>query len=129
MNLGEWARTHRRSLLFLVALIAFAGVFSGMRLPATLFPAVDFPRVLVSIEAGDQPAEQMEVQITRIVEQAIRQVPGVRNVRSTTSRGSAEVSVNFDWGLDMASETLQVSSALSQILPQLPSSTQLNVRR
>ena len=71
----------------------------------------------------------MEMQVTRPVEEALRRVPGVNDVRSTTNRGSAEVSINFNWGLDMASATLQVSSAISQILPQLPLSTQLNVQR
>ena len=55
----------------------------------------------------------------------MRRVPGVRDVRSTTSRGSADVSVNFDWGTDMAAATSQVNGAISQILPGLPPGTQL----
>jgi CzcA family heavy metal efflux pump len=129
MSFNQWALAHRSAILFLFGLLACAGIIAALQLPVSLFPTVDFPRVVVSLDAGDQPAPQMEMLVTRPVEEAVRRVPGVTDVRSTTSRGSAEVSINFNWGLDMASETLQVSSAISQILPQLPSGTQLNVRR
>src|SRR5258706_1781307 len=129
MSFNQWALAHRSAILFLFGVLACAGMITALQLPVSLFPTVDFPRVVVSLDAGDQPAQQMEMLVTRPVEEAVRRVAGVNNVRSTTSRGSAEVSINFDWGLDMAGETLQVGSALSQILPQLPSSTQLNVRR
>ena len=129
MSFSQWAQNHRRSILFLFAMLAVGGIIAALQLPVSLFPNVDFPRVLVSLDTGDQPAQQMEMQVTRPVEEAVRRVPGVQDVRSTTSRGSAEVSINFGWGTDMASAALQVNSAISQILPQLPNGTQLNVRR
>ncbi len=129
MTFSAWTARHRRSLLFFFAVLASVGVAATMRLPSSLFPTVDFPRVVVSIEAGDQPPEQMEVQVTRPIEQAIRRVPGVVTVRSTTSRGSGEVSVNFAWGSDMASATLQVNAAAAQVMPLLPPGTLLRTRR
>lgn len=129
MSFSQWAQNHRRSILFLFAMLAAGGIAAALQLPVSLFPNVDFPRVLVSLDAGDRPAQQMEMQVTRPVEEAVRRVPGVQDVRSTTSRGSAEVSINFNWGTDMASAALQVGSAISQVLPQLPSGTKLNVRR
>jgi CzcA family heavy metal efflux pump len=129
MTLGGWTQSHRRSILFLLAMVALAGIVAALKLPVSLFPAVDFPRVVVSIDAGDQPAEQMEMLVTRPVEEAVRRVPGVRNVRSTTSRGSADVSINFDWGLDMAGSALQVNAAIAQIQRDLPPATQVTTRR
>lgn len=129
MNFGPWAQAHRRSILFLFLMLALGGMMAALQLPVSLFPRVDFPRVLVSMEAGDQPARQMEMQVTRPVEEAVRGVPGVRGLRSTTSRGSAEVSVNFDWGTNMANAALQVNAAIVQILPQLPAGTRLGVKR
>ena len=64
-------------LIGVVVVLAAVGAFATFGLPASLFPAVDFPRVVVSLDAGDQPAEQMEVLVTRPIEQAIRRVPGV----------------------------------------------------
>jgi len=129
MTFSAWAEQHRRSLLFLLAVAALVGAVVTFSLPSSLFPTVDFPRVVVSLDAGDRPAEQMEAMVTRPMEQAIRKVPGVSGIRSTTSRGSAEISVSFDWGTDMASATLQVNAATAQIVPQLPAGTQVGTRR
>ena len=126
---GAWIARHRRSLLLLIAVAVLTGAVAALRLPSALFPAVDFPRVAVEVDAGDQPAEQMEALVTRPLEQAIRRVPGVANLRSTTSRGAAEISVSFAWGTDMASATLQVDAATAQALAQLPAGTQLRTRR
>src|ERR1700674_5834426 len=124
-----WVQAHRRSILFLMAMLAGAGAFAALRLPVSLFPTANFPRVVVSLDAGDRPAQQMEMQVTRPVENAVRRVPGVVNVRSTTSRGAADVSINFNWGIDMASATLQVNAAIAQIVSQLPAGTQVLTRR
>ncbi len=129
MRMAGWMESHRRSILFFLAMLVAGGIFAGYRLPVSLFPSVDFPRVVLTLDAGDRPAEQMIMQVTVPVEEAIRRVPGVRNVRSTTSRGTADVSVNFDWGADMIASTLEVNAAVSQIMPLLPAGTRLETRR
>jgi CzcA family heavy metal efflux pump len=127
--LSRWTGAHRRSILFLLAMLALAGLAAAFRLPVSLFPAIDFPRVVVALDAGDQPAEQMEMLVTRPVEEAVRRVPGVRGVRSTSSRGAAEISINFDWGRDMTAATLQVDAAIAQVSAQLPPGAQAATRR
>ena len=129
MNLTQWMQGHRRSILFLLVLLAIAGTRLAFQLPVTLFPTVDFPRVVVSLDAGDRPADLMMLAVTQPVEEAVRRVPGVRDVRSTTSRGSASVSISFDWGIDMGLATSQINQAISQILPNLPAATKLTTRR
>jgi len=129
MNFGQWMQKHRRSLLFVIALLAVAGALTAFRLPTSLFPNVAFPRAVVSLNAGDRPAEQMATLVTLPVEEALRRVPNVRDVQSKTSRGSAEISINFDWGTDMAQATLQAQSAISEILAMLPQGTSMQVRR
>ncbi|MCB0719181.1 MAG: efflux RND transporter permease subunit, partial [Bacteroidetes bacterium] len=129
MSWSHWIRTHKRSLLFLVGVLIVGGLATGLRMPVALFPTVEFPRVVVNIESGDQPAERMAFEVTYPIENAVRAVNGVRSVRSTTSRGSADVSVNFNWGEDMVSAKLQVEAALAQALPDLPQGTRFTVRR
>ncbi len=129
MNIAERAYKHRRSVLFLLAVFSLGGLISSLNLPASLFPLVTFPRVVISLDAGDRPAERMVVEVTQPVEEAIRSVPGVKSLRSTTSRGSAELSINFGWGQDMVAATLQTESALNLIRSTLPSETQFDVRR
>src|SRR5215471_9133675 len=129
MNLAQWAAQHRRSIIFLMLVAAIAGAFGAIGLPVALFPEVNFPRIAITIDAGDQPAEQMVIQVTRPVEQAIKSVPGLLELRSTTSRGTAELSLNFDWGVDMAVATLQVQAEISRILPTLPMGSTFDIRR
>ncbi len=124
-----WTQAHRRSILFLVFILALSGAVIAFKLPVALFPNVDFPRVVVSLDAGDRAAELMELQVTRPVEEAVRAVPDVKSVRSTSSRGSAEISINFGWGTNMLSAMLQVESAVSRVLPQLPAGTVFRVKR
>jgi CzcA family heavy metal efflux pump len=129
VSVPEWIQAHRRSLLFLMAILALGGLVSSFGLPVSLFPQVNFPRIEVSLDAGDRPAERMAVEVTYPVEEAIRAVPGVRHIRSITSRGSADLSVFFEWGLDMVAAKLQVESAINQVRTKLPPGTSVLVRR
>lgn len=129
MKFTGWMQAHRHSILFLVAALVVGGLASSFKLPVALFPHVDFPRVVVSLDAGERPAERMAFEVSRPVEEAVRAVPGVRIVRSTTSRGSADIFIDFDWGEDMVAATLQVESAINQVLSDLPKGTTFNVRR
>jgi len=129
MSFSAWAHSHARSILFLLGALAIAGAVASFSLPVALFPQVSFPRVRVTLDAGDRPAERMTVEVTTPVEEAVRAIPGVRGVRSTTSRGSAEISINFNWGEDMISAMLQCQSQVNKILPSLPAGTSFEVER
>jgi multidrug efflux pump subunit AcrB len=126
MNFGY---RHSRFLLSLFAVLAVAGAACSLWLPVALFPQLSFPRIRIDLEAGDRPAERMAIEVTTPVEESVRSIPGVRTLRSTTSRGSAEIFVNFDWGEDMIAALLQVESQINKILPTLPSGTAFNVIR
>lgn len=125
----SWLFAHRRSLIFLLAIIGLAGGILALRMPVSLFPTIDFPRVVVSIEAGDRPVDRMVIEVTRPIEQALREVPGVTKIRSTSSRGSAEVSITFGWRDDMVAAMLQTDALLARTLPDLPPGIVYRVRR
>ncbi len=127
-GLAAWLQRHRRSLLFLMGVLAAGGVIAALNMPVSLFPAIQFPRVRVSIDAGDRPASQMTVEVTRPAEQALRGVPNVQAIESTSSRGSTDIDLRFGWGTDIIQSALQVEAALNQALPQLPAGTRFNVR-
>ncbi len=129
MTFTNWMQAHRRSLLFLMAVLIVAGSVATFKLPVGLFPRINFPRVRVSLDAGDRPADRMVIEVTRPVEEAVRGVPGVVEVRSVTSRGTADIDVNFAWGQDMVSAMLQVESAIAQIANRLPPGMNYSVIR
>ena len=125
----EWVARHRRSVLFVLIIMVLGGVTSALRLPVGLFPVIDFPRVVVNVEAGDRPVDRMVVEVTRPLEQALRAVPDVAGIRSTSSRGSAELSINFNWGANMVAAQLQLESAINSVVADLPVGTRFTVRR
>jgi CzcA family heavy metal efflux pump len=129
VRISAWIQAHRTAVLALLALLAAGGLAAAAFLPVALFPRIDFPRILVNIDSGDRPADSMTMEATVPVEEAIRSIPGVRDIRSTTSRGSSDISVNFDWGADMIAATLQVSTAINQVLGSLPAGTSFDVQR
>lgn len=75
------------------------------------------------------PVGQMQVTITKPIEDAVNSVPGLMTVRSTTSRGSAEVSLFFDWSVDMFRTLQLVDSALSKVQQTLPTTAKLTTNR
>ncbi|HTK34022.1 MAG TPA: efflux RND transporter permease subunit [Caulobacteraceae bacterium] len=129
MNLARAASLRRRSLLTLLSMLVAAGLVAAFVMPVGLFPTVLFPRIAVTVDAGDRPVDQMEAVVTRPVEQAIRAIPGVQNLRSTTSRGSAELSINFSWGSNMDLALQRVEAAVSRSQTVLPAGTVFDVRR
>ena len=129
MSVAQFVSRRRRSLLTILAFIIAAGVAGAVLMPVSLFPTVLFPRIAVTIDAGDRPPDQMEAVITRPVEQAVRAIPGVQNLRSTTSRGSAELSVNFAWGSNMDLALQRVEAALTRSQASLPQGVAFDVRR
>ncbi|OYV40654.1 MAG: transporter, partial [Acidocella sp. 20-61-6] len=122
-----WLERHQRSVLTLALLLALAGLVAAFSLPIGLYPQTDFPRVRIMVATGSQPAVQMVQQVTQPIEQAVRAVPGVVDVNSTTSRGSAEILVDFSWGTDMNVGTGAVNAAIAQLLPSLPTGTNYQV--
>ena len=129
MKVSFWASHHARSLLFLLIALIAGGVLGTLQLPVSLFSHVSFPRIRLNFDSGDRPAERMAVEVTRPAEEALRSIPGVRGIRSTTSRGSAEISLTFDWGADMTNAYLQAQAQIDRILPGLPGGTTFDVRR
>ena len=121
--------TYKTPLLVIAVLILFGGVFSLIEIKTSLFPQVTFPKIKVIAEAGQQPVDLMTVSVTRPLENAIKQVPDLKSVRSTTSRGSCEISAFIDWSADVNLAQQQVGSKINEIRNQLPSNTQITVER
>ena len=120
---------HTRSILAVLLALAVAGALSAAVLPMRLFPQVAFPRILIDVNAGARPAQQTVLLVTIPLEHAVRGVPGVRTMRSTTSRGSVQIALDFPWGTNMVATATEVNAAVAQTLPSLPAGAQYQVRR
>jgi len=124
-----WLARSTRTIFFFAIVLTAAGVYFALQVPIAVFPQTNFPRVVIGIDNGVMPVEQMEVTITRPIEDAVNSVPGLETVRSITSRGSAEVSLFFDWNQDMVRQLQLVDAALSKVRQSLPSTAVITSNR
>src|SRR6201984_3276969 len=115
-----WFARHSRSVIFLILTLALLGGYLAFTIPVSVFPSTNFPRILIAVDNGVMPIDQMMVTITRPVEEAVNSVPGLQQVRSITSRGSAEIDLFFDWNVDMFQTLQYVNAAISRVQPDLP---------
>src|SRR5438105_9252282 len=116
---GNLATRHARSITFIVLALCLAGIFSALTMPSSVFPQTNFPRVVIEIDNGVMPSDEMMATITRPIEEAVKEIQGVTRVRSTTSRGSGTVNVFFAWSTDMVQAELFVLSRLSALRSSL----------
>jgi len=124
-----WLSRAATPIFFFVIALTIAGIYAALKVPISVFPDTNFPRVVIGVDNGVMPVEQMQVTITKPIEDAINSVPGLAIVRSTTSRGSAEISLFFDWNVDMF-HTLQLTdAALSKVQQTLPATARITTNR
>ena len=127
---GEfWLVRFRGPIFFFLIVLSLVGIYAAQQVPISVFPDTNFPRVVIGIDNGVMPVEQMQVTITKPIEDAVNSVPGLVTVRSTTSRGSAEVSLFFDWGVDMFRTLQLVDAALGRVRQTLPSTATITTNR
>ena len=115
-----WFARHSKSVIFLILTLALLGGYLAFTIPVAVFPATNFPRILIAVDNGVMPTDQMMVTITRRLEEGVNSVPGLQEVRSITSRGSAEIDLFFDWNVDMFQTLQYVNAAISRVQPELP---------
>jgi CzcA family heavy metal efflux pump len=127
--LGRFATRHSVSIVFICLALCIAGAYAALTLSSAVFPQTDFPRVVILIDNGVMPSDEMMATITRPVEESMKDIPGVATIRSATGRGAAEVNVFFNWKVDMVRSELYVLGRLSQIRATLPPTAETEVYR
>ena len=126
---GQFAIRHRLAIAFVSAALCLAGVYAVFNLPSSVFPQTNFPRVVILVDNGVMPADEMMATVTRPIEEVMKDIPGATRIRSITGRGSAEISVFFTWKVDMVQAELHVDSRLSQVRATLPATVSTSTRR
>jgi CzcA family heavy metal efflux pump len=130
MPLAQIVSNQARAILVIVGLLCAAGLYAAWQLPVAILPQTDFPRIVIIVDNGEAPASQTLVSVTRPIEEAMNGVPGIARIKSKTARGSSEISLYFDWNVNII-QTLQfVQARLSQLASTLPPTAQIrNVER
>ena len=125
----HWTARFSRPIIFIILTLVGIGIYYAFTIPVAVFPSTDFPRVVVGVDNGVAPINQMQVTVTRPIEEAMNSVPGLEGVRSLTSRGSAEINLFFNWNVDMVQTLQYVNAALARVQPTLPATAKLTANR
>jgi CzcA family heavy metal efflux pump len=124
-----WLARSTRTIIFFAVVLTLAGIYFMFQVPISVFPSTNFPRVVIGVDNGVTPIDQMQVMITRPIEEAVNSVPGLVDVRSITSRGSAEIDLFFAWNANMTQALLLVNKELAQMQQELPPTARITTNR
>lgn len=124
-----WFAALSKALIAVILALAFIGAYSALSIPIAVFPTTNFPRVIIAIDNGVMPIDQMLVTITRPIEEAVNGVQGLQTMRSITSRGSAEVDLFFDWHVNMFQTLQRVYAAMPRAQASLPPTAKIEANR
>jgi len=121
--------SYKNPISVILAVIIVGGIFLYGQIQVSLFPEITFPKLKVIADNGEQPVDKMMVTVTRPLEDAIKQVPDLKILRSTTSRGTCEISAFLNWGADVNINQQMLESRISQIKNSLPPDVQIQIEK
>ena len=122
-------KKYRTPILFGLIITVVAGYYTYRAIPVSLFPEITFPKIKIIVENGEQPIDQMMITVVRPLEEAVKQVPDLKWIRSTISRGSCEISVYLDWQADIYKSQQMVESRIASIRNTLPVTTHITIEQ
>jgi multidrug efflux pump subunit AcrB len=125
----QWFQKISQPVLFLIISLALVGGYLAFSIPVSVFPSTDFPRIVIGVDNGVMPIDQMLVTITKPIEESVNNVPGLQRVLSITSRGSAEIDLFFDWNVDMVQTLQRVDAVAARMQAELPTTAKLETHR
>ena len=120
---------YKNGLSAMIFLVILGGFFAYSKTQTSLFPEITFPKIKIIADAGQQPIDKMMVTVTKPLENAIKKVQDLKTVRSTTSRGSCEISAFMDWKADIDLSKTRIQEQIAQIQNDLPPNTQITVEK
>ena len=125
----HWTARHGKPIIFVILTLVAVGIYLALTLPIAVFPDTDFPRVTIGVDNGVMPIDQMEVILTRPIEEAVNTVQGLDYITTTTSRGTAQLDLFFNWNVDMYRTLDLVNAAIARVQPSLPSTAKVTTNR
>ena len=129
MNISGFVDNNRKAIIVVILILLAGGIYAGFQLPSNIYPEVNFPRIVIVVDAGDLPTTNMLLGVTRPIEEAVSGVLGLYRVRSRTIRGECELSLLFLSKSDMNFALQQVQAKVNEVRQQLPQQVQITIER
>ena len=100
--------------------VLILGFVSLSKLPIDFLPDMELPYITVRTEYENAGPEEVEKSVTRIIENAVATVSGIKNITSKSKEGESTVFVEFNWKTDLADATADIREAIDSAKNSLP---------
>lgn len=120
MILFDYLLRQRRFIYLAVLLLTIAGIGAALRMPASIYPELNFERISIVAEGSALGARQQMFSVTRPLEQAVSVVPGLQRMRTRSIRGASELDLLFAPGTDMIVALQLVQARVNEAAADLP---------
>lgn len=129
MSLFDYLVRQRRFIYLAVVLLSVAGVAAALRIPASIYPELNFERISIVAEGTALAARQQMFTVTRPIEQAVSVVPGLQRLRTRSIRGASELELQFAPGTDMIVSLQLVQARINEAAAGLPAGVNIQAER
>lgn len=120
MKIVNFAVKRPVTMIILVAVIIILGLFTVNRMVLDLYPEMKFPMAVVYTSYSGAGPEEVESQVTKVLEGAVNTVAGIESVQSYSSSGTSTILASFDWGTDMDNAILNIREKIGLVEMALP---------
>ncbi|NUU77012.1 efflux RND transporter permease subunit [Paenibacillus xylanilyticus] len=118
----NFSLNNKFAIWILTIIVSFAGLYSGLTMKQETIPNINVPFLSVTaIDPGAAPEGIVE-DVTKPLEQTLRNVEGIKTLTSTSMENAASITLEFDYGTDLDNATAAVREALNEV--QLPDGVQ-----
>ena len=123
-NISSWSIKNPIPIILLFTLLTIAGLISFNSMRVNNNPDIDFPLVAVTAARPGAAPSEMEVQVTRLIEDSLAGLSGVRHINSQVMDGVSSTTIEFELGTDTERATNDVRNAMSGLRADLPQDMQ-----
>src|ERR1700750_2213081 len=126
-KLNDFFVSHKKPISLVLFIVLLGGGFAYSRLQTSLFPEITFPKIKIIADAGLQPVDKMMVTVNKPLENVVKRVPDLADIRSIPSRGSCEISAFMNWNANIDISQQRIESRIAEIKNDLPAGVQITV--
>lgn len=120
MHISERSIHRPVTVMMGVLIVIILGIISLSRIPIDLYPKIEIPTVAVVASYSGVGPEEVKNLVTKPIEKAVATVAGIKSVRSVSREGASQVTIEFDYGMDMEAAITEIQQKVERARRQLP---------
>ena len=120
MSLSRKTLEHPVLILIVFALLGVVGIFTLSNVAIALMPEVENPSLSINTTYTNAGPESVEKTVTKVIENAVMSVNGLKNITSTSNESNSSVNLEFEYGTDLTEAMNDIRDKLDRVKRVLP---------